>query len=247
MDILAQFTALALGSALCVTTSRSSCNPHAVLRTITAFSLSESVPRLGCAVTQLPRSWLTNCCARNYRTLPDQPIPLLLYQEKRKNTHTQPSLGMPSCSGRLINFSRRSSALGSHALIHSSLPYLLVCLISFMSIHKCKMPLFLIGVFVTLVVAQQNSKDPLTDFCRRHQHQTCVIDSKLYIDGGLVYYGTSVTPDSQPERSERVPTSYLTSTDHTDTWLLWGDLADLSAGTPPLYKNLTKVRLHPGA
>ncbi|KAF3036160.1 hypothetical protein E8E12_003136 [Didymella heteroderae] len=87
------------------------------------------------------------------------------------------------------------------------------------------MPLFLIGVFVTLVVAQQNSKDPLTDFCRRHQHQTCVIDSKLYIDGGLVYYGTSVTPDSQPERN---------------TWLLWGDLADLSAGTPPLYKNLTK-------
>ena len=29
-------------------------------------------------------------------------------------------------------------------------------------------------------------KDPLNDFCRRFGHQTTVIDSKLYIDGGFV-------------------------------------------------------------
>lgn len=60
----------------------------------------------------------------------------------------------------------------------------------------------LIGVLLSLVAAQQNSQDPNVDFCRRYQHQTCVIDSKLYVDGGLVYYGPSVTSTSQPERSE---------------------------------------------
>ena len=32
----------------------------------------------------------------------------------------------------------------------------------------------------------QDTKDPLTDFCRRFGHQTAVIDRRLYIDGGLV-------------------------------------------------------------
>jgi hypothetical protein len=51
--------------------------------------------------------------------------------------------------------------------------------------------------------AEPVSHDPIKDFCRRHQHQTCVIDSKLYIDGGLAYYGPGVYGDSQPETSTR--------------------------------------------
>ena len=33
---------------------------------------------------------------------------------------------------------------------------------------------------------QQQSKNPLNDFCRRWGHQTAQVDGKLYIDGGLV-------------------------------------------------------------
>jgi hypothetical protein len=29
-------------------------------------------------------------------------------------------------------------------------------------------------------------KDPLKDFCRIFEHQTALVDRKLYIDGGLV-------------------------------------------------------------
>ena len=58
---------------------------------------------------------------------------------------------------------------------------------------------FLLFVFAALVVAQQ---DPIQDFCRRHQHQTCVIDDKLYIDGGQVYYGVSVENGSIPQQSK---------------------------------------------
>jgi hypothetical protein len=58
---------------------------------------------------------------------------------------------------------------------------------------------FLLLVYAALVVAQQ---DPIQDFCRRHQHQTCVIDDKLYIDGGQVYYGVSVENGSSPQQSE---------------------------------------------
>lgn len=54
---------------------------------------------------------------------------------------------------------------------------------------------------VALALAQQNLKDPIADFCRRHRHQTCVIDGKLYIDGGMVYYGGSKDNDSVAEQS----------------------------------------------
>ncbi|KAJ8109048.1 hypothetical protein OPT61_g7738 [Boeremia exigua] len=87
------------------------------------------------------------------------------------------------------------------------------------------MLLVLVAGFFFLAGAQKNSQDPITDFCRRYQHQTCIIDDKLYIDGGLVYYGPSVIKESRPERN---------------TWLLWGDLSNLSAGTPTQYKDLTK-------
>lgn len=63
------------------------------------------------------------------------------------------------------------------------------------------MRLFIFSIAWTLISAQQVIQDPVIDFCRRHQHQTCIIDSKLYIDGGLEYFGTGVSGSSQPERS----------------------------------------------
>jgi hypothetical protein len=50
------------------------------------------------------------------------------------------------------------------------------------------MKLLLFCANLVFVFAQTTSKDPNKDFCRRYLHQTCVVDSKLYIDGGLVYY-----------------------------------------------------------
>jgi uncharacterized glyoxalase superfamily protein PhnB len=61
------------------------------------------------------------------------------------------------------------------------------------------MRLFSLTAIVAITAAQQ---DPIQDFCRRHQHQTCVIDSKLYIDGGKVYYGGSVENGSVAQQSK---------------------------------------------
>jgi hypothetical protein len=61
------------------------------------------------------------------------------------------------------------------------------------------MRLFLLIAAATLAAAQL---DPVQDFCRRHQHQTCVIDSKLYIDGGKVYHGGSVENDTVARQSK---------------------------------------------
>lgn len=61
------------------------------------------------------------------------------------------------------------------------------------------MRLYSLVVYAALAVAQQ---DPIQDFCRRHQHQTCVIDNKLYIDGGKVYYGASVENRSIAQQSK---------------------------------------------
>jgi transcription elongation factor GreA-like protein len=66
--------------------------------------------------------------------------------------------------------------------------------------------LFLLrSILVAVVLAEQSGKDPIKDVCRRHLQQTCVIDSKLYIDGGLVYYGGSKDDSTvaDPSRSLR--------------------------------------------
>jgi hypothetical protein len=60
----------------------------------------------------------------------------------------------------------------------------------------------LLGVLATVALAQQSGKDPVLDVCRRHLHQTCVIDSRLYIDGGLAYYGGSIDNNSIAESSK---------------------------------------------
>ncbi|KAF2723856.1 hypothetical protein K431DRAFT_292158 [Polychaeton citri CBS 116435] len=68
--------------------------------------------------------------------------------------------------------------------------------------------------------------DPLQDFCRRWGHQTAVVDGKLYIDGGFVSYGGSITPNT---------------TNTTNTYLLYSDLQDDRINQfPPMFDNLTR-------
>ncbi|KAL5414028.1 hypothetical protein PMIN04_009186 [Paraphaeosphaeria minitans] len=73
--------------------------------------------------------------------------------------------------------------------------------------------LFLTLLALALALAQQNIKDPIADFCRRQRHQTCVIDGKLYIDGGQVYYGGSKDNESVAEQN---------------IWLIWEDTQDVA-------------------
>jgi hypothetical protein len=65
----------------------------------------------------------------------------------------------------------------------------------------------------TILTATIVAQDPVKEFCRRHQHQTCVIDSKLYIDGGKVHYGSSVQNDSIAEQSELMLSDFVYNTD----------------------------------
>ncbi|KAM0415707.1 hypothetical protein ACHAPT_013323 [Fusarium lateritium] len=46
----------------------------------------------------------------------------------------------------------------------------------------------LLTVLLLCAVRWATAEDPKNDFCRRHAHQTTVIDDKLYIDGGWVNY-----------------------------------------------------------
>jgi hypothetical protein len=64
----------------------------------------------------------------------------------------------------------------------------------------------LFSAILIATAAQQNVADPINDFCRRHQHQTCIVDSKLYIDGGKMYSGGNVDNNSIAEQSEFVVT-----------------------------------------
>ncbi|KAF1846853.1 uncharacterized protein K460DRAFT_425442 [Cucurbitaria berberidis CBS 394.84] len=89
------------------------------------------------------------------------------------------------------------------------------------------MNFLIIGTVLASAIAQEHIQDPIKDFCRRHQHQTCIIDSKLYIDGGLVYYGHDVQPSRPPQ---------------TNTWLIYKDLSNSYPDFPPQYSNLTKSR-----
>lgn len=115
---------------------------------------------------------------------------------------------------------------------------------SIMDIHSSRNILAILCFILLSAVAQQNSKDPIANFCRRYKHQTCIIDSKLYIDGGLVYYGTSVTNESQPESSTYSNAS-ITPRDpranRADTWLLWEDLNNTGTSFPKPNTNLVKA------
>ncbi|KAF2745613.1 hypothetical protein M011DRAFT_405844 [Sporormia fimetaria CBS 119925] len=86
-------------------------------------------------------------------------------------------------------------------------------------------------VILFVVSSQEQSNDPIQNFCRRWSHQTATIDGKLYIDGGLV------TWDSQ--------TSYPLN--YTNTWLTYADLdRTTNANMPQPHANLTKPGNVPG-
>lgn len=115
---------------------------------------------------------------------------------------------------------------------------------STINLHSSRNILAILCFFLLSAVAQQNSKDPIANFCRRYKHQTCIIDSKLYIDGGLVYYGTSVTNESLPESSmySNAPiTPKGVRTDRADTWLLWEDLNNTGTSFPKPNTDLVKA------
>lgn len=61
--------------------------------------------------------------------------------------------------------------------------------------------LALVGALLVAETTQQSGKDPTQDVCRRYKHLTCVADSKLFLYGGLAYYG-SVMNDSTLETSK---------------------------------------------
>jgi hypothetical protein len=64
------------------------------------------------------------------------------------------------------------------------------------------------SALLVVTVAQTNVGDPINDFCRRHLHQTCIVDNKLYIDGGKIYYGGSVDNGSVAEQSKSAARSH---------------------------------------
>ncbi|TKA83459.1 hypothetical protein B0A55_00572 [Friedmanniomyces simplex] len=70
------------------------------------------------------------------------------------------------------------------------------------------------------------ASDPINNFCRRFAHQTTVIGKRLFIDGGLVDYGGSVS---------------ATTVNYTNTYLLYLDLDNVSTLDFPVeYANLSK-------
>jgi hypothetical protein len=48
-------------------------------------------------------------------------------------------------------------------------------------------------ILLFFVQISWQQKDPLNDFCRRFGHQSTIIDSKLYLDGGLVNWNPLAT------------------------------------------------------
>lgn len=64
------------------------------------------------------------------------------------------------------------------------------------------------SAILAVTAAQANVGDPINDFCRRHLHQTCVVDNKLYVDGGKIYYGGAVDNGSVAEQSKSVAWLY---------------------------------------
>ncbi|TVY48309.1 Kelch repeat-containing protein [Lachnellula occidentalis] len=83
-----------------------------------------------------------------------------------------------------------------------------------------------LGILLLFARVSLQQKDPLRDFCRRFGHQSCVVDTKLYIDGGQVNW-TPITADRQ---------------NYTNTWESYHDLTTSPAGVgvPQLHANLSK-------
>ncbi|KAK7430021.1 hypothetical protein QQZ08_003411 [Neonectria magnoliae] len=82
--------------------------------------------------------------------------------------------------------------------------------------------LVLLACYFRVTVQQ---RDPINNFCRRWGHQTAVVDDKLYIDGGLITFSGSSSPENM-----------------TNPYFIYHDLstADKDSGMPPPYANLSK-------
>ncbi|KAF2259058.1 hypothetical protein CC78DRAFT_548631 [Lojkania enalia] len=93
--------------------------------------------------------------------------------------------------------------------------------------------LFVIISLLSLVTQSSQQKDPLTNFCRIHSHQTAIVDRKLIIDGGIVNWAPiSANP-----------------LNYTSTWLKSGDLDVKKQGFPRqsiLAKNDSVPSVHGG-
>ncbi|ORY17168.1 hypothetical protein BCR34DRAFT_62488 [Clohesyomyces aquaticus] len=84
--------------------------------------------------------------------------------------------------------------------------------------------LFVLVVGWAIGVRSQQSKDPLKDFCRKFGHQTAIVDSKLYIDGGLVNW----SPLDQ------------NALNYSNKYFVYADLKETSEGMPLQHANLSK-------
>ncbi|KAK5746447.1 hypothetical protein LTR17_000827 [Elasticomyces elasticus] len=81
-------------------------------------------------------------------------------------------------------------------------------------------------LLVPPILCQDSSSfDPLNDYCRRFGHQTAVIGNKVFISGGLVNYGGSISDSA---------------INYTNTHLLYTDLDNLTDDFPTEYANLSK-------
>jgi hypothetical protein len=61
-----------------------------------------------------------------------------------------------------------------------------------------------LGLALVFLPLSWGQKDPLNDFCRRFGQQSAVIDSRLYIDGGLVDWNP-ISQNPQNYTSELPP------------------------------------------
>ncbi|KAK5728185.1 hypothetical protein LTR17_012090 [Elasticomyces elasticus] len=81
-------------------------------------------------------------------------------------------------------------------------------------------------LLVPPILCQDSSSfDPLNDYCRRFGHQTAVIGKRIFISGGLVNYGGSISDST---------------INYTNTHLLYTDLDYLTDDFPTEYANLSK-------
>jgi hypothetical protein len=98
-----------------------------------------------------------------------------------------------------------------------------------------------LGVLLFVQMSWQQ-KDPLNDFCRRFGHQSAVVDSRLYLDGGFVDWN----PIAQNRQNYTSKTGSLLHFLHADlsldTWLLYNDLdtSPAGVGVPQLHANVSK-------
>uniref|UniRef100_A0A0B7K0Q8 Uncharacterized protein n=1 Tax=Bionectria ochroleuca TaxID=29856 RepID=A0A0B7K0Q8_BIOOC len=79
----------------------------------------------------------------------------------------------------------------------------------------------MLSFFLFLTIKWVTAATPKDDFCRRFEHQSTVIDDKLYIDGGTVNY------KDFPSSREN----------HDNTWLGYHDLNDLVSIKGELWPN----------